>query len=233
MDSSSSSSIRQPSRVITLLIGGWLAAARQLDVPCLLVRSHLKLDSFGLELGRLGSIILVAPSGDAAAIGSLRRELVRARANFGLGFDVTHLYPWLGAPEFVALSRARTAAIRTCTDAIASAVEDGLSTSDPVTVTRTPHDLFFLVSTGITFDDPEASICAELSHSIAARCAADGSAAVAGGSFGLDLVGLTDFVNIHDGLHYLRVSGADIPLELVASMGFHIRSAITALSGAS
>jgi hypothetical protein len=208
------------------LVDGWLRESERLGCVLLLIRSHLKLDTFGLELGKLGSIVVVGPDHDDRDIEQLLLGLRRACSGFGLGFELPHLYPWLGTPEFFELSRLRTEGIRMTTEAVACEVDAARLAGDEFEVILPEHRLFFLIRTGIPFRDEEAAKQADLPRAIASRCARAGLPVFAGSSFGLDRLALLDFVNIHDGLHYLRVSGADVPLEESVHLGRFIRDGV-------
>lgn len=64
-----------------------------------------------------------------------------------------------------------------------------------------------------------------LPQSIVDRATAAGLPALRANSFGLDRYSFLDFVDIHDGAHYLRISGADVPERQAQGLGRHIRDA--------
>ena len=105
-------------------INRWIHESTRLKCPLVLVRSHMKLDSFGLEVGRLGSIVVIAPDNNSDETEELVKELLQARSGFGTGFNLINLYPWLGNQEFSDLTRLRTIAIRRVTQLLYSALID-------------------------------------------------------------------------------------------------------------
>jgi hypothetical protein len=208
------------------VVAAWMQHSQIIGCPLLFLRSHLKLDTFGLELGRLGSIVAIAPDANQDDVEEMSWNIQHARAGFGFGFELPNVYPWLGLPEFFELSRDRADGIRAVTDRLATAVDAARRHSDAFEIVRTDHRLFFLVRTGITFPSDEVAKGSRLARAVAARCEDDGSPVIPAGSFGLDLIALMDFVDREDGLHYLRVAGADLPLEDVALIGQHVRDTI-------
>ena len=205
----------------------WLTLGEQWRCPVILVRSHLKLDTFGLELGRLGSAVVVDSSsegiGEAWAL-----ELKQARSGFGTNFFPTMLYPWLGQSDFVDLAIARGAGIRLSTDQIEANIDP--KNNPKVETLSTEHKLFFLVRTGLGLESDSPTVRdGVISHSLADACAREGLPVFAASSFGLDRVTITDFVNMHDDEHYIRISGADLPPGLSEQVGATIASSLKGL----
>jgi hypothetical protein len=54
---------------------------------------------------------------------------------------------------------------------------------------------------------------------------------IAASSFGLDQIVVLDYVNMHDGRHQLRVSGADLPHSYLPKVAAQIRQVIAEFSG--
>ena len=69
--------------------------------------------------------------------------------------------------------------------------------------------------------------CVECDAAMFDECARDGLLAIAASSFGLDRFAFMDFPDVHDGLHYLRLAGADLPLDGVPLLAGHIRNTIS------
>lgn len=212
------------------MVDDWLEAGRRLRVPVVLVRSHLKLDTFGVELGRLGSVVVVAPDDDPEAIAPLLTAIRQATAWMGLGFELTNLHPWLGEPTFVALSAARTAGIRATSARIADAIDAARQPGDRYQIIRPRHGLFMLIRTGIPFFDPDTWKLHEASYGLATELAAEGLPVFAGSSFGMDRVSLSQFVDVRDDAHYLRVTGADLPQGSLPGIGVRVRDSIARLT---
>jgi hypothetical protein len=216
----------------------WINESERLNCPVILVRSHIKLDSFGMELGRLGSIVISAStdqSGDAVALMS---ELEQARSGFGLGFTLIGLYPWLGDPEFAQLTKQRTAAIRDVTNILGVALRNARKPSDQFEILPSiTHGLFLIIRTklDVTSDEdaprevnPFAGFI--LSRKIAESCKRSNLPVLAAASLGLDQLTINDFVNIANGQHEVRIASADIPHELLPVIAAHTRDAIGAFT---
>jgi hypothetical protein len=86
------------------------------EIPIVLVRSHTKLDSLGLEYGRLGSAVFVADKKRRATakherLVDLAREMRNAVRLFGGAALPAHFPPYVGTTAYRALTNKRVAAI--------------------------------------------------------------------------------------------------------------------------
>jgi hypothetical protein len=215
----------------------WLGESQRLQCPLVLVRSHLKLDTFGLELGRLGSVIAVAPANNPEATKQLALELNQARTGMGTGFSLTSLYPWIGDPQLARLARLRTAAIRRATQCLFESLLEERQSGDRFEVLDRVHGIYLVVRTHLNVairevceDDPAAMPQNLLSRTIAQRCQGQELPVIAATSFGLDQIVVLDYVNMHDGRHQLRVSGADLPHYYLPQVAAQIRQVIAEFS---
>ena len=212
----------------------WIHESAHLKCPLVLVRSHMKLDSFGLEVGRLGSIVVIAPDNNSDETEELIKELLQARSGFGTGFNLINLYPWLGNQEFADLTRLRTIAIRRVTQLLYSALIDIRRSGDRYEVLPSKsHSIFLVIQTNIDVgsggnrqDGLNPFQGFALSLSIAEYCSRTHLPMIAAGSLGLDRITVNDFVNFNNGLHEVRVAGADIPHYLIPAVAANIREAI-------
>jgi len=211
----------------------WLNESARLGCVLVLVRSHVKLDSFGLELGRLGSAIVIAPDLDRGEAEAFIQELLQARSGFGLGFTLSSLYPWLGDPEFAELARLRTDAIRNVTISLSAALRAESQPGDRYEVLPTTHGIFLVIRTHLDIGSDVSQQNSKgaiqsfvLSRRIAALCKENNLPVNAAASFGLDQITLNDFVNLFDGQHHLRISSADIPHHLIPTVAKCIRQVL-------
>jgi hypothetical protein len=90
--------------------------ARRWEIPVVLVRSHTKLDSLGLEYGRLGSAVFVACDKRVATakrqrLQDLAGEMRNAVRLFGGAALPAHFPPYVGTKAYRALTARRVAAI--------------------------------------------------------------------------------------------------------------------------
>jgi hypothetical protein len=93
-----------------------LSWASRWEIPIVLVRSHTKLDSLGLEYGRLGSALFVACDKRAATakqerLEDLAGEMRNAVRLFGGAALPAHFPPYVGTKAYRALTDRRVAAI--------------------------------------------------------------------------------------------------------------------------
>jgi hypothetical protein len=90
-----------------------LRQAKRSDIPVVLVRSHTKLDSLGVEYGRLGSIAFINAEGRArgSELHRLFIETQTAVRLFGGAALPDHFPPYVGNPPYRSLTRRRVASI--------------------------------------------------------------------------------------------------------------------------
>ena len=191
-----------------------LVWALQAGVPLALVRSHAKLDSLGIEYGRLGSVVVMVAardirSGRSGWIRNLGRQTRESVRLLGTAPILAHFPPFAGNDEFERCSIARTAAIirnnRRMTRRLASACQDSRS------ISAYQHGLYFTLSPeyGVRSDevnDLAAALCEELSRrGLPVRHA---------GSFGFDFTAIDCFREPMSGCNVIRVAASDIPAGL-------------------
>jgi hypothetical protein len=97
-------------------IGRVLSWARRWDLPIVLVRSHTKLDSLGVEYGRLGSAVFVRGEKPGAmrlqvSTTQLAQEMRNTVRLFGGAALPAHFPPYVGIREYRTLTSKRMAAI--------------------------------------------------------------------------------------------------------------------------
>jgi hypothetical protein len=192
-----------------------LAWALQSGLPVALVRSHAKLDSLGIEYGRLGSVVMAAPLKDVRSgrlrwvenLGEQVRESVRL---LGVAPVLAHFPPFAGEEEFERCSIARTAAIirnnRRMTRRLATAFKD----SRRITAYR--HGLYFTLSPE---DDMRADDVKHLAAALSAELSRHGLPVRHSGSFGFDFTAIDCFREPLSGSNVIRVAASDIPVGLV------------------
>lgn len=207
----------------------FISDALGIGATVMLVRSHIKLDGFGLEVSRLGSTVVAAPVGDGSeeTVESFAAMLRQARAGFGSAFSLRDLYPWLLDQGFAALAQQRTAHIQRVTSEIRHALVGRGGPSDESHVEEGAHGIFLVVMTGLETTMPElAAQTEEFSRRVARVSQEHGLPVFAAGSFALDGIALIDYVNLHDGRHHLRVGGADLPTRMATEIAAVIHSCL-------
>jgi len=185
----------------------WLRATAELGVPAILVRSHIKLDALGLEVGRLGSAVVVGEPAPVEEVTGLLRE---ASSLLGLTFSLPATYPWLGHPDFIGLARERTEGIRRSTRRLTSALAEAGVASLP-----RPHETSVVVPLGAGAAELPANAVAAR---VVERARGQGVPVAVAGSFGLDHLVAHDYTDLRDGRQYLRLCGADLPEATEAAL---------------
>jgi len=192
--------------------------ALRASVPIALVRSHAKLDNLGIEYGRLGSVVLVAPPSGVISTAKWTSELpskVRDAVRLlGVAPVLAHFPPFERGSDYQACSALRTAAIVRSTRRLAR----GLISRWPATKLKTfQHGLYVTIFTGDATID-EARMAAD---ELATALAAHNLPARHAGSFGFDFVAIDGYSNPVDGCA-LRICGGDIPPDLSEEIGYRI-----------
>jgi hypothetical protein len=187
--------------------------ARRHDVPVALYRSHNKLDSFGVEYGRLGSIVL-----SWRRRGSLRwmRDAVRETRDairlLGVAAIPAHLPPFSDDGAYVRASMQRTAAlVRNARRLYRLLRQSPLAPG----VVLYPHGLYLTIapSAELRIRDVKrvaAALCAALS--------ARGLPARHAGSFGFDFIAVEWFTDARTGKHVMRIAPGDGPSSMIDAL---------------
>jgi hypothetical protein len=177
--------------------------ARRHDVPLALVRSHAKLDSLGVEYGRLGSIVLAwRRAGGKDRMRDVVREARNAVRLLGVAPIPVHLPPFTGSDEYRELSAERTAAIVHNTRRLAHALAS-TSLRDAVKLYR--HGLYLTLA-------PRGELrVRDVKRAIDALCEALGDTARHAGSFGFDFVAAEWFTDPVTRRNVIRIAPGDLP----------------------
>ena len=192
-------------------IGRVLRWARRLGIPIVLVRSHTKLDSLGIEFGRLGSAVFVASAETAAArrlswFRELAREMQDAVRLFGAAAVPAHLCPFVGNERYRQLNRRRIAATirngRRMTRRLASSLDGHLR------VTAYQHGLFLTLRAATAWTEDHVK---HMAARLAAEMTAKSLPLRHAGSFGFDFLAAEVSFDTRTSQHVLRISSSDVP----------------------
>lgn len=158
-------------------------------VPCVLVRSHLKIDTLGLEYGRLGSIVIVLPrpcqGPRARFVRDLRRRIRDFLVKTGTGFSISSYFPLSSHPTFRRLNRRRNALMRDNNLRCAAALSGIVHPRAETRVVAYHHGRFLFLHT--PFVDPSGRQAGALANALleAGVCARPAP------SFGYDFTSIT------------------------------------------
>ncbi len=180
--------------------------ARARDIPMVLVRSHTKLDCFGLDYGRLGSIVAVTAMtySPVPALHTLMADFIRLNGSAALPM---HFPPFAGSKAFRELSRARTAWTIRCTRLIEHRLR-----STGVPLRSFGHGLYLVLYPCPFSGKDDACVAAT---DIVARLIAAGVPARQAGSFGFDFFGCDWFEDPQTHEVGIRLSIGDLPNNFV------------------
>lgn len=185
----------------------WLNRARR-HSPVILVRSHAKLDTLGVEYGRLGSVAVhPGPRGWSTELDDLTAGIEDAIRLLGAAPTPASFPPFAGDATYVPLSRQRTAQIMRN-----SRLAFRILSDHGVDVQRFHHGLYVTVSVpGFTAREDVAA----LAQTLADKLAGHGLPVRHAGSFGFDFVGLEWFCHARADEAVLRISAGDLPLSVM------------------
>jgi hypothetical protein len=197
-----------------------------LGIPVAVVRSHLKLDSLGMEAGRLGSILLRA----SPRCGELQRQAAAGLARlvpdvvrlFGTAPFIDRFFVVADESELLALSELRADRIQSNSAALADELERALPPT--MQVRRYHHGMF---TTHHHPDWTDAAPVKAMAARIARRCRSVGCHVAQATSFGFDFTVITDVMDVPTQRFALRLAPSDEPLEallpLVGAMAEELR----------
>jgi hypothetical protein len=181
--------------------------ARAMDVPLVLIRSHTKLDCFGLDYGRLGSVVVTKGRVGAppSALQCLVADFIRLTGAAALPL---HFPPFASGETYRTLSRARSAWTIRCTRLI----EAHLRRSVEFDVRSFCHGLYIVFYPALYARKEDAS---QAAAGLVERLVDEDIPARHAGSFGFDFIGCDWFEDPQGGRIGLRLSVGDLPLSLI------------------
>lgn len=189
------------------LIPKVIDAANAIDAAIIMVRSHMKLDCFGLDVGTLGSIVVLRPTTASSEIVEILDQYREYMSESNYRDDAARLheiYAWLGHTDFHKISMSAMEETRNHSQQLFAACKNlGLS-EKRFKILSYEHKLYFSISlldsAGDTGNDKKLSLA------IAERCQAAGEAVFAGSTFGLSYTSVDDFNNSNDfGRRHVRI----------------------------
>ena len=194
-------------------IGRVLRKARKENVPLVMVRSHTKLDSLGVEYGRLGSTTFVRATGDRRwgepCLGSLPDEVRNAVRLLGGAALPAHFPPFIGKPEYHSLISRRVSNIVRNGRRSACLLQAELG--DLAVQTGLAQGLYVLLKRSRPFDEAAARKAASQMSRDLREC---GFPIRHAGSFGFDFAATEWFHDKTSDDFSVRIAAADLPTQL-------------------
>ncbi|MEH2532931.1 hypothetical protein V1277_000685 [Bradyrhizobium sp. AZCC 1588] len=188
--------------------------ARRWEVPIALVRSHTKLDSLGVEYGRLGSVVFVACEKHVVPakqerLEDLANETRNAVRLFGGAAVPAHFPPYVGTKAYQALTDRRMAAILRNSRRTARCFASGLAGSSAEL--HFAHGLYVTLAPKRMLDEKQtkqvaANLCDDLRRA--------GLPLRHAGSFGFDFGAAEWFRDTARNRHVVRIAVPDLPTLL-------------------
>ena len=177
--------------------------ALRLGIPIALVRSHTKLDSLGIEYGRLGSLVVITPLPASVAHRSrwtsdLIPRIRDAVRLFGAAPTLANFAPFEGNAGYRACSMARTTSIIRNTRLLARALRSRLPLAK---LTTFQHGLYLIIAVR---RDSAVEEVRRTAGEIAMHVASSGLPVRHAGSFGFDFVALDWCVDPIDRTNSIR-----------------------------
>ena len=173
--------------------------ANENNIPLFLVRSNLKIDCFGLEINRLGSVVIICDNNDKF-IQNIKNI---ARIN-GNKSELNHIYPWLGNNIFFELIDKKVKRVQNITNIIKNYCKLNLS-RDKYNILEFKHNLYFTIiaknyDNSFNFDLMEKTIlyCNEFVNFFKLQ------------NFFLEYPGISNYNDFLDKKWHYRITSADI-----------------------
>ncbi len=184
------------------------------QIPVVLVRSHTKLDSLGVEYGRLGSAVFAAAgsrlgAAQASLLKNLAGEMRNAVRLFGGAALPAHFPPYVGAPSWCALTSRRIAAILRNSRRTARHLASTLPAA--AMELHFAHGLYVTVASDRLRDEQQAR---RIATDMAEDLRKTGLPFRHAGSFGFDFGAAEWFHHSFTDRYAVRIAVADLPTGL-------------------
>jgi hypothetical protein len=189
-----------------------LSWADRWQIPVVLVRSHTKLDSLGVEYGRLGSAAFVTSKGGSCAsedIKNLALEMRNSIRLFGGAALPAHFPPFVGGKRYRALTNRRIAGI--LRNSRRAARHFALTLSGSAAELHFVHGLYLtLASDRMSSEQQARQTASEMARDLSNA----GLPLRHAGSFGFDFFATEWFHHAASDRYAVRLAIADLPTQL-------------------
>ncbi|MBD2607451.1 hypothetical protein H6G81_23715 [Scytonema hofmannii FACHB-248] len=179
------------------------------QVPCILLRSHTKLDSLALEYSRLGSIVFVLPpqlkSSSINFIKALIFHITSLIAMTGTNFSPHALFPLAHSKQLKLLNKKRIFWIRYNNRYALQQIQKDLNQNSDWRIQDYHHDLFFTIK--IPHGSPQK--LEKYTNEYKALLEESGLYVKNAPSFGFDFIALDTFIHMISAERVIRVALPD------------------------
>jgi len=179
------------------------------SVPVILLRSHTKLDSLGVEYGRLGSAVLLGDRtwrlGNRTMLEDLAQHAADALRLFGGAAIPAHFPPFVGSGSYVTLNGRRIAAMLRNSRRTAARLMTALPG-----VREFTHRLYVALASSRALTEQQAK---DLAGAMCRDLGDIGLPLRHAGSFGFDFAAAEWFHDTARDRHLVRVAVPDLPTE--------------------
>jgi len=191
-----------------------LSWARRCRLPTVFVRSHTKLDSLGVEYGRLGSAVFVdarkpAESSARKLLQMLANETRQAVRLFGGAALPAHFPPFAGSDAYRRLTNSRVAAILRNNRRTARYFGEALA--DSAGQLNYAHGLYLTLAPKLPVDEDQAR---DLADRLSRDLSKAGMPVRHAGSFGFDFAATEWFHDTESDRFMIRIAVPDLPTLL-------------------
>ena len=197
----------------------WAGSA---GTPVVLIRSHTKLDTLGIEYGRLGSAVFIAfrdsLARDRRRVAMLAEKTQTVARLLGNTALPAQFCPFAGSRKYWDLSRRRIAALLRNGRLVARTLIRRLG---PAPVRNYSHGMFSGLMPPYFLGESRAAAEAEQLAAALARCSLPVRHA---GSFGFDFAAVEGFFDTQIDRHVIRIAVGDLPARIAAEVADQIAS---------
>ena len=172
------------------------------NIPLCLVRSHMKLDCFGLEVNRLGSVVVVND------VNNLLEKVKTLKVYFGNNTTLNSIYPWLGYEEFFSLTTKDIKDTQDINNLIENELIEKLD-KNKYEVVHFNHCLYFTIRLKQYEGDFN-----KLNSEVSRYCQSFNLPVSTASSFYLEKIGIDNFIRrLDNNSKFLRISSSFIKKE--------------------
>lgn len=198
-------------------IGHVIGWANRSGLPLVLVRSHTKLDSLGIEYGRLGSAVAVASNQTVQWrrlqwLQTLCGHVHDAVRLFGGAAVPAHFPPYAGSETYRSLGALRVAMMQRNCHRLEGALAKTIQSDDVATF---HHGLYITLTPDESLDTSGAI---EMAAALCADVRSGGLPIRHAGSFGFDFVAVEWFRDTLHDRNVVRIAIADLPTPLMEKL---------------